>query len=481
MADFLGALYYANNEKLNVDVKNGFHNLLSDYFVDNQNNWDLADGFRIQDGSLKIRDVLRSSKTYKLLGDLKVPENERFLLEAELKRTNSIGLNTYIGIFNNETARYPEEFQNRYSLGISYRAELGRAIFSYAAGTYSPGYAVDVPGIATENQPETGKTYILQIERTETDTFFRVLNSERVLIKEVKWSLIPGAIYGIYSVANSQGQAVGTSGDPDTIERVTLSVPESVIKKDAKEEKKYAKEPFYGNTTVRKDFEKVMTGFVITNDSYTDPLSFWIGDYKFTLQPGEGFEENFDPFRTVIVEATDDFRAYGTSNEPGGEWRKIYFLKDNAQRFQALSAGYKGSSFVARKTFTAKGFGVAASSGSVVEDWQLWTVEGNRLIAQLATGTFQDGIDHRGMRTAVFSEPITFNKDEKYVIINRYTTGGPYFCWLRDIKYDEFAWNEYIYAGEGLRYNTTADPAADLTLINSGYDRLIYDVRLDLP
>ena len=71
-----------------------------------------------------------------------------------------------------------------------------------------------------------------------------------------------------------------------------------------------AKQPFSGNTNTTHTFTEPMRGLVIKNDGESD-LTFDIDGEVFTVEPGETFREELEPFATVEITTSSPFRAYG--------------------------------------------------------------------------------------------------------------------------------------------------------------------------
>jgi hypothetical protein len=74
------------------------------------------------------------------------------------------------------------------------------------------------------------------------------------------------------------------------------------------EKGRVVKDAFNGSESVSKTYPMDMFGFGIVNDGIAD-LTFSIGAFTLTVKPGETFDDLFEPFTTVVVTATDAFRA----------------------------------------------------------------------------------------------------------------------------------------------------------------------------
>lgn len=74
------------------------------------------------------------------------------------------------------------------------------------------------------------------------------------------------------------------------------------------EKGRVVKDAFSGSVSVSKTYPIDMFGFGIVNDGVAD-LTFSIGTFTITVKPGETFDDLFEPFTTVVVTATDAFRA----------------------------------------------------------------------------------------------------------------------------------------------------------------------------
>lgn len=68
------------------------------------------------------------------------------------------------------------------------------------------------------------------------------------------------------------------------------------------------KDVFSGSATVTKIYGTSMYGLGIVNDGQAD-LTVTINMFDIVVQPGESFDDLFDPFQRVTIEATDAFRA----------------------------------------------------------------------------------------------------------------------------------------------------------------------------
>jgi len=68
------------------------------------------------------------------------------------------------------------------------------------------------------------------------------------------------------------------------------------------------KDVFNGSSTVSKTYATNMYGFGIVNDGEAD-LTVTINTFDIVVRPGESFDDLFDPFQSLIVTATDNFRA----------------------------------------------------------------------------------------------------------------------------------------------------------------------------
>lgn len=74
------------------------------------------------------------------------------------------------------------------------------------------------------------------------------------------------------------------------------------------EKGRVVKDAFIGNARITKEYSTKMYGFGIVNDGEAD-LSFTINNFTIIVKPHETFDDLFDPFQTVTVNATDYFRA----------------------------------------------------------------------------------------------------------------------------------------------------------------------------
>ncbi|MHC8516763.1 hypothetical protein [Sporosarcina sp. ITBMC105] len=64
---------------------------------------------------------------------------------------------------------------------------------------------------------------------------------------------------------------------------------------------------YSGSTSVVRNYSEKAFGFAITNDGLAD-LTFMIHGLTITVKPGETFDDLFEPFTSVQVTATDDYR-----------------------------------------------------------------------------------------------------------------------------------------------------------------------------
>jgi hypothetical protein len=65
---------------------------------------------------------------------------------------------------------------------------------------------------------------------------------------------------------------------------------------------------FADTANVTKTYSSSMSGFAVQNDGTTN-LTFTINGLTITVKPTEGFEDIFEPFTSVQVNATGAFRA----------------------------------------------------------------------------------------------------------------------------------------------------------------------------
>lgn len=68
------------------------------------------------------------------------------------------------------------------------------------------------------------------------------------------------------------------------------------------------KDAFSGSEDVTKSYNTPMFGFGIVNDG-EEELSFTINEFTIVVAPFETFDDLFEPFKTVTVNAADRFRA----------------------------------------------------------------------------------------------------------------------------------------------------------------------------
>lgn len=63
-----------------------------------------------------------------------------------------------------------------------------------------------------------------------------------------------------------------------------------------------------GTASVTRTYGMNMYGFGIVNDGLSD-ITVRINNIEIIVKPTESFDDLFDPFQTVTIEATDAFRA----------------------------------------------------------------------------------------------------------------------------------------------------------------------------
>ena len=73
--------------------------------------------------------------------------------------------------------------------------------------------------------------------------------------------------------------------------------------------KKRAREPFAGSANQTINFISTVEELLLINDGEAS-LSFTAGYFTFTLKPGEVFDEEIDPFKTLKITATGAYRGY---------------------------------------------------------------------------------------------------------------------------------------------------------------------------
>lgn len=74
------------------------------------------------------------------------------------------------------------------------------------------------------------------------------------------------------------------------------------------EKGRVVKDAFHDITSVSKSYQTKMFGFGIVNDGDTD-LTFTINGFTILVKPYETFDDLFDGFTTVTINATGAFRA----------------------------------------------------------------------------------------------------------------------------------------------------------------------------
>lgn len=74
------------------------------------------------------------------------------------------------------------------------------------------------------------------------------------------------------------------------------------------EKGRVVKDAFNGNTTITKTYTTEMFGFAVVNDG-DDDLTFTIGSFTILVKPHETFDDLFESFSSVTINATSEFRA----------------------------------------------------------------------------------------------------------------------------------------------------------------------------
>lgn len=74
------------------------------------------------------------------------------------------------------------------------------------------------------------------------------------------------------------------------------------------EKGRIVKDAFNGSSNITKTYNTNMYGFGIVNDGAAD-LTFSINGFTILVKPHETFDDLFEPFQLVTVNATDTFRA----------------------------------------------------------------------------------------------------------------------------------------------------------------------------
>ncbi|MET3658175.1 hypothetical protein [Sporosarcina psychrophila] len=74
------------------------------------------------------------------------------------------------------------------------------------------------------------------------------------------------------------------------------------------EKGRVVKDYFEGRETVTKTYDTPMFGFGIVNDGVAD-LTFTINGMQIPVRENEGWDDLFEPFTTVTINATGPFRA----------------------------------------------------------------------------------------------------------------------------------------------------------------------------
>lgn len=74
------------------------------------------------------------------------------------------------------------------------------------------------------------------------------------------------------------------------------------------EKGRIVKDAFSGEKSIIKPYNSPMFGFAITNDGVLD-LEFTINALTIVVKPGESFDDLFEPFTSVSINANDEFRA----------------------------------------------------------------------------------------------------------------------------------------------------------------------------
>ena len=74
------------------------------------------------------------------------------------------------------------------------------------------------------------------------------------------------------------------------------------------EKGRVVKDVFSHNKSVTKTYTTPMSGFGIVNDGVAD-LTFIINGIEIVVKQNEAWDDLFDPFTSVIINATDAYRA----------------------------------------------------------------------------------------------------------------------------------------------------------------------------
>lgn len=73
------------------------------------------------------------------------------------------------------------------------------------------------------------------------------------------------------------------------------------------EKGRVVKDAFNGSESITKNYSTFMFGLGIVNDGESN-LTVMINDFSIIVKPGESFDDLFEPFNIVKVNASDEFR-----------------------------------------------------------------------------------------------------------------------------------------------------------------------------
>ena len=74
------------------------------------------------------------------------------------------------------------------------------------------------------------------------------------------------------------------------------------------EKGRVVKDVFSGNESIVKTYATPMSGFGLVNDGVED-VTFIINGMQIVVRENEAWDDLFEPFNTVTINATDSFRA----------------------------------------------------------------------------------------------------------------------------------------------------------------------------
>lgn len=179
-----------------------------------------------------------------------------------------------------------------------------------------------------------------------------------------------------------------------------------------------------GNATISLDNK--MTGFAIVNRG-TAPLTFHIGWVSVVVAAGESFEDIFEPYDSLQVDATGAWSAcVKGAKSSQSRWFDGVVPEIAATFRSGVSSGYKGTSFVVKTPATLEAVARKTVGASpVAENYQVWRLTDDYMFdVQLAAGSFGTQRDGEGYISAQLSDPIALDVGGIYIVIFHHTNSA---------------------------------------------------------